>query len=51
MAFVVLESLHSASLVMNSPVEPVAKIIRTLGSDQLELLLKHRSDLAGLPFV
>jgi hypothetical protein len=43
MAFVVLESLHSASLVMNSPVEPVAKIIKTLGADQLELLLKHHA--------
>jgi hypothetical protein len=43
MAFVVLESLHSASLVMNSPVEPVAKIVKTLGADQLELLLKHHA--------
>jgi hypothetical protein len=43
MAFVVLQSLHSASLVMGSPLEPVAKIAKTLGSDQLELLLKHHA--------
>ena len=43
MAFVVLENLHSASLVMNSPLEPVTKMVRMLGPEQMELLLKHHA--------
>jgi hypothetical protein len=43
MAVFVLESLHSSSLVLVSPVEPVARMIKTLGQDQLELLLKHHA--------
>lgn len=43
MAFVVLENLHSASLVMTSPVDPVARMIKTLGPDQMELLLRHHA--------
>lgn len=43
MAFVVLQNLHSAGLVMNSPVEPVSRMIKTLGSDQMMLLLRHHA--------
>ena len=43
MALVVLENLHSASLVMVSPLDAVGKMMRTLGPDQLEMLLKHHA--------
>jgi len=43
MAFVVLQNLHSSGLVMNSPVEPVTRMIRTLGQDQITLLLRHQA--------
>lgn len=43
MAFVVLQNLHSSGLVMISPVEPVSRMIRTLGQDQMTLLLRHQA--------
>lgn len=43
MAFVVLQNLHSSSLVISSPLEPVAKMIKTLGPDQMTLLLAHHA--------
>jgi len=43
MAFVVLQNLHSSGLVMNAPVEPVSRMIRTLGADQMTLLLRHQA--------
>lgn len=43
MVFVVLENLHSAALVMGSPLEPVANMIKTLGQDQITLLLHHQA--------
>lgn len=43
MALVVLENLHSSGLVMNSPVEPVTRMMRTLGQDQITLLLRHQA--------
>jgi hypothetical protein len=42
MAFVVLQNLHSASTLMSSPAAPVAAMIRTLGADQMALLLHHQ---------
>lgn len=41
MAFVVLQNLHSASLVIVSPLEPVAGMMKTMGQQQMELLLRH----------
>jgi hypothetical protein len=41
MAMVVLQNLHSSALVMNTPAEPVTRMIRTLGQDQVTLLLRH----------
>ncbi len=43
MALVVLQNLHSPSLVMNAPAEPVAAMIRTLGQEQMTLLLHHQA--------
>jgi hypothetical protein len=43
MALVVVQNLHSSGLVMNSPVEPVTRMIRTLGQDQMTLLLHHQA--------
>lgn len=43
MAYVALENLHSAQLVIVSPVEPVAKILGALGQDQVEALLRHHA--------
>jgi hypothetical protein len=43
MAFVVLQNLHAPELVMNSPVGPVVNIIKTLGQDQVTLLLHHQA--------
>jgi hypothetical protein len=43
MALVVVQNLHSSGLVMNSPVEPVTRMIRTLGQDQMTLLLRHQA--------
>jgi hypothetical protein len=43
MALVVLQNLHASGLVMNSPLEPVARMIKTLGQDQMTLLLRHQA--------
>ena len=43
MAFVVLENLHSAALLMGSPVVPMAGMIKALGPDQMTLLLHHQA--------
>jgi hypothetical protein len=43
MAFVVLQNLHSASSLMNAPAAPVASMIKTLGPDQMALLLHHQA--------
>jgi hypothetical protein len=43
MAFVVLQNLHSAALVTNSPVEGMAKMIKILGQDQMMLVLHHQA--------
>jgi hypothetical protein len=43
MAFVVLLNLHSASTLMSSPAVPVAAMIKTLGPDQMALLLHHQA--------
>ena len=43
MALVVLQNLHASGLVMNSPVEPVTRMIKTLGQDQMTLLLRHQA--------
>jgi hypothetical protein len=43
MALVVLQNLHASGLVLNSPVEPVARMIKTLGQDQMTLLLRHEA--------
>lgn len=43
MALVVVQNLHASGLVMNSPVEAVARMIKTLGQDQMALLLRHQA--------
>jgi len=43
MALVVVQNLHSSGLVTNSPVEPVTRMIKTLGQDQMTLLLRHQA--------
>jgi hypothetical protein len=43
MAFVVLQNLHSVAPLMSSPAAPVAAMIKTLGSDQITLLLHHQA--------
>src|SRR5579863_4846792 len=43
MAFVVLQNLHSASTMMGSPSAPLASMIKTLGADQMALLLHHQA--------
>lgn len=43
MAFVVLENLHSASPLLAAPVPAMAKMIKTLGPDQMALLLHHHA--------
>lgn len=43
MAFVVLQNLHSAQILMSSPAAPVAAMIKTLGPDQMALLLHHQA--------
>jgi len=43
MALVVVQNLHSSGLVMNSPLEPVTRMIKTLGPDQMTLLLHHQA--------
>jgi hypothetical protein len=43
MAFVVLQNLHTASTLMGSPSVPLASMIKTLGADQMALLLHHQA--------
>jgi hypothetical protein len=43
MAFVVLQNIHSPALVTNQPVPAVANMIKTLGQDQMTLLLRHHA--------
>ncbi len=43
MGFVVVENLHSASLVIAAPVEPVSRILSTLGQEPVEQLLRHHA--------
>jgi len=43
MAFVILQNLHSSSLVLAAPVVPVMKMMKTLGPDQITLLLHHHA--------
>jgi hypothetical protein len=43
MAFVVLQNLHSASLITNAPAAPVAGMMKTLGPEQMALLLHHHA--------
>ena len=43
MAFVVLQNLHSAAPLMSSPLPEVVAMIKTLGSDQMALLLHHQA--------
>jgi len=43
MAFVVLQNLHTASSLLNSPSVPLASMIKTLGADQMALLLHHQA--------
>ena len=43
MALVVLQNLHSTGLVLNSPMEPVARMVKTLGQDQMMALLRHQA--------
>lgn len=43
MVLVVLENLHSADLVLVSPLEPVGNMIKTLGLEQMTLLLRHHA--------
>jgi hypothetical protein len=43
MALVVLQNLHASGLVMNSPVEPVTRMMKALGQDQMTLLLRHQA--------
>ena len=51
MAFVVLQNLHSAATLMNAPAAPVASMIKTLGPDQMALLLHHQAAEDVLPFM
>jgi hypothetical protein len=43
MAFVVLQNLHSSGLVINTPVEAVTRMMKTLGQEQMTLLLQHQA--------
>ncbi len=43
MGFVVLQNLHSSGLVLNSPLEPVTRIVKGIGQDQVNLLLRHQA--------
>lgn len=43
MALVVLQNMHASALVMNSPLPAVTKMIKTLGDEQITLLLKHEA--------
>jgi hypothetical protein len=43
MALVVLQNLHSVAPVMSSTAPPVVSMIKTLGADQMALLLHHQA--------
>jgi hypothetical protein len=43
MVLVVLQSLHSSDLVLNSPIGPVGGMVKTLGQEQITLLLRHHA--------
>jgi len=43
MVLVVLQNLHSADLVLVSPIGPVSNMAKTLGQDQITLLLRHHA--------
>ncbi len=43
MAFVVLQNLHSVTPLLASPLAPVAAMTKTLGSEQMTLLLQHHA--------
>jgi hypothetical protein len=43
MVLVVLQNLHSPDLVLTSPIGPVGGMIKTLGTDQITLLLRHHA--------
>jgi hypothetical protein len=43
MAFVVLQNLHSAVPLLSAPAAPVASMMKTLGPDQVALLLHHQA--------
>jgi hypothetical protein len=43
MGLVVLQNLHSADLVLTSPIGPVGNMIKALGSEQIALLLRHHA--------
>jgi hypothetical protein len=40
---VVLQNLHSADLVLGSPVESVGNMVKMLGQEQITLLLRHHA--------
>src|SRR5579862_9763001 len=41
MGFIAIENLRSPNIVLNGPIEPAAKIIKSLGADDARLLLRH----------
>jgi hypothetical protein len=43
LAFVVLQNLNSATVIVNSPTVPMANMMKTLGQDQMVLLLHHQA--------
>jgi hypothetical protein len=43
MVFVVLQNLHSATDLMSVPAAPMASMIKTLGQDQIAMLLHHQA--------
>jgi hypothetical protein len=43
MVLVALQNLHSADLVLISPVGPVVNMVKALGADQMALLLHHHA--------
>jgi hypothetical protein len=47
MAFVVLQNLHSASILMNAPAPAVLGMLKKLSSDQMTLLLHHQASEAN----
>jgi hypothetical protein len=43
MAFVVLQNLHSVAPLMSSPAPQVVAMVKTLGADEMALLLHHQA--------